>query len=227
MEKTTPSQAVTKLERQRKSEDKRLVKLTADPTCSKCKVTKTLDDFPAKGVDYWCRECRKNAAIAGYHRRRSVLNDGELAELKGKINKRQNARRAKAIAQMPPEMLAAYRARENKRNIEKRQKVKDTAFAAYGGYVCSCCGETQKMFLTVDHMNNDGAQHRREHKLTTGTKFYTWLIRNGYPDGFQILCMNCNWGKRMNNGVCPHVTEGVTTIPKGSRAKRLEAQRTP
>jgi hypothetical protein len=29
-------------------------------------------------------------------------------------------------------------------------------------------------------------------------------VRNGFPPGYQVLCMNCNHGKRMNNGVCPH-----------------------
>jgi hypothetical protein len=33
------------------------------------------------------------------------------------------------------------------------------------------------------------------------------LRRNNYPEGFQILCMNCQFGKRMNNGVCPHTSK--------------------
>jgi ABC-type uncharacterized transport system substrate-binding protein len=38
----------------------------------------------------------------------------------------------------------------------------------------------------------------------SATGFYKWLARNGYPSGFQILCMNCNHGKSRNGGVCPH-----------------------
>jgi hypothetical protein len=30
------------------------------------------------------------------------------------------------------------------------------------------------------------------------------IIKTGFPDGYQVLCMNCNWGKRMNKGICPH-----------------------
>ena len=26
----------------------------------------------------------------------------------------------------------------------------------------------------------------------------------GFPDGFQVLCMNCQVGRRDNGGVCPH-----------------------
>jgi hypothetical protein len=28
---------------------------------------------------------------------------------------------------------------------------------------------------------------------------------NGFPAGFQVLCFNCNQGRRLNHGVCPHV----------------------
>lgn len=33
-----------------------------------------------------------------------------------------------------------------------------------------------------------------------------WIIRNDFPDGFQVLCHNCNFakGKKGNNNMCPH-----------------------
>jgi len=58
-------------------------------------------------------------------------------------------------------------------------------------------------FLMIDHVNNDGAEHRREIGNGGGT-ICLWLIKNNFPEGFQILCANCNHGKRMNNGICPH-----------------------
>ena len=75
-------------------------------------------------------------------------------------------------------------------------------------------------FLTVDHVNGDGAAKRAMHR--TGNSFYRWIIRNGFPADFQVLCFNCNIGRAMNGGICPH-KEGSTTIPKGSTAKRPEA----
>jgi len=73
---------------------------------------------------------------------------------------------------------------------------------AYGG-VCKCCGESEPILLTIDHVYNDGKKHRQE-----GIKshsFYLWLRRHGYPqDRFQCLCFNCNMGKYRNGGVCPH-----------------------
>jgi hypothetical protein len=68
---------------------------------------------------------------------------------------------------------------------------------------CACCGESNIKFLTIDHINNDGNEMRKIHGV--GYKFLKWLEKMNYPDGFQILCMNCNWGKSQNNGVCPHV----------------------
>lgn len=74
-------------------------------------------------------------------------------------------------------------------------------FAAYGGK-CACCGEPHTDVLTIDHMNNDGAQHRRE--IGAGSALYSWLRKQGFPqDGFQLLCFNCNRA-RFYYGVCPH-----------------------
>ena len=69
------------------------------------------------------------------------------------------------------------------------------------GRRCACCGETQVVFLTVDHVNNDGAEHR---KTVHASAIYRWLLRSGFPPGFQILCFNCNCGKQRNGGTCPH-----------------------
>ena len=72
------------------------------------------------------------------------------------------------------------------------------------GRICNCCGETKLEFLTIDHINNDGAQHRRD--LGKGSSSYNvWLdiVRNNFPNNFQILCMNCNWSKG-KYGYCPH-----------------------
>ena len=80
-------------------------------------------------------------------------------------------------------------------------QLKDEVFAAYGGYICKCCGETEKTFLTIDHMDGGGTKHRKE--VGQGD-VYNWLKQNNYPVGFQVLCQNCNVGKYRNNGICPH-----------------------
>ena len=72
--------------------------------------------------------------------------------------------------------------------------------------LCVCCSEEHLDFLTIDHIDGGGYKHRKEIKAV-GNNFYTWLINNGFPDGYQVLCMNCNWSKRLNNGKCIHMIE--------------------
>lgn len=61
---------------------------------------------------------------------------------------------------------------------------------------CARCREMDGDVLTIDHINNDGGQHRRTLRRY-GMNFYRWLERNNYPDGYQTLCFNCNMKKRM------------------------------
>lgn len=83
--------------------------------------------------------------------------------------------------------------------------MKETVMNHYGGK-CACCGEGEIVFLTIDHVNNDGAAHRRQLRNRGqggGLWFYRWLIKHGYPASFQVLCLNCNLAKHVL-GVCPH-----------------------
>lgn len=91
-----------------------------------------------------------------------------------------------------------YKYKNKKRIRAKRQKKRKLVIEHYGGK-CVCCGEKRIEFLAIDHINNDGNEHRK--KLTT--KIFYWLIKNNYPDGFQILCHNCNSSKAYY-GYCPH-----------------------
>lgn len=90
--------------------------------------------------------------------------------------------------------------RERGRALQRYHELRHDAMIAYGGYVCACCGETEPNFLSLDHIENDGADHRRK----VGKAIWKWLRDNNYPEGFQVLCMNCNHGKARNNGICPH-----------------------
>lgn len=84
-------------------------------------------------------------------------------------------------------------------------KGKLLVFEHYGNQ-CACCGEGMLEFLSVDHTNNNGSEELWPNgNRITGVHLYRRLITAGFPMGYQLLCMNCNFGKRMNNGVCPHV----------------------
>jgi len=74
-------------------------------------------------------------------------------------------------------------------------------YAAYGNR-CKCCGETNELFLTLDHVNNDGHVDRKVG--LGGLPMYRKARIAGYPDIYQLLCFNCNCGRARNGGTCPH-----------------------
>ena len=89
-------------------------------------------------------------------------------------------------------------------NEKRRNKNKEWKKIVLDHYrtKCACCGETQEEFLTIDHINGNGLQHRKKYKLS-GSKIYRWLMRNNYPSGFRVLCYNCNCSLGLI-GYCPH-----------------------
>lgn len=64
-------------------------------------------------------------------------------------------------------------------------------------------------FLSLDHINGKG-----EHKREVRRRLYQWIKNNGFPEGFQVLCFNCNLGKS-GSGKCPHLKSGE--MPRSKR----------
>ena len=107
---------------------------------------------------------------------------------------------------------------QDKKKIFERIRInsadkKFTVLAVYsdGELKCACSNcyyhinDCPIEFLTIDHIHGHGNEHRKKMGFKGGSDFYRWLIKNNFPEGFQVLCMNCNWGKRINKeGVCPH-----------------------
>jgi hypothetical protein len=98
-----------------------------------------------------------------------------------------------------------YRQRAIDRMRIKREAIWRQITDHYGTR-CACCGESAPEFLSLDHADGSGAQHRRS--LYNGKKTKApevlWLdvLAQGCPDTFRILCHNCNWVSwRM---ICPH-----------------------
>lgn len=154
----------------------------------------TLDGF--NGI---CRGCKKAA-----RNRRNATN-------RPAVNKRQQLFRSKQpIATLEKARIRArewyeankFRARAN---VKARfLKARAEMLEAFGPY-CACCGEAEPVFLTIDHINNDGSVHRRELGGSASAIVFD-LQKRGFPKGeFQLLCYNCNCGKARNSGVCPHI----------------------
>ena len=67
-------------------------------------------------------------------------------------------------------------------------RLKTEVFSHYGGPECSLCPETRLGALAIDHINGGGKKH-----CQTINRLYLWLRRHNYPDGFRVLCANCNY----------------------------------
>ena len=61
---------------------------------------------------------------------------------------------------------------------------------------CQRCGIADLRVLSVDHIDGGGNAHKKREGTTN---IYYWLKRHGFPPGFQILCMNCQWIKKVEN----------------------------
>ena len=71
------------------------------------------------------------------------------------------------------------------------------------GNCCSCCGLSEISCLQIDHVNNDGAEHRKQ--LNGGDKIYRYILTHydTEKDRFQLLCANCHSSKTQL-GQCYH-----------------------
>ena len=85
--------------------------------------------------------------------------------------------------------------REERKRLAKqwRNKQKLAIFTHYtkGTMKCQCtkCDVTGINFLTLEHKNGGGTQHR---KRMAKTAIYKSIIDDNYPDEYTVLCWNCN-----------------------------------
>lgn len=135
-----------------------------------------------------CCRCGTNKSLLDFHKDKSKKL-GRTHACRACLNTSYNNRmRQRGGQKQNPVYNASWKA-------ARRKKVID----AYGG-LCACCGLDEYVFLAIDHINDDGAEHRR--KIGGSGALVTWIIKNNFPAGFQILCHNCNFAKF--HGGCPH-----------------------
>lgn len=93
------------------------------------------------------------------------------------------------------EKLGSDEVSRRNRYYNKRRKILVLTHYGNGKLACVKCGFSDIRALSIDHINGGGSEERIA-KIKRGTKFYSWLMKNNYPLGFQTLCMNCQWIKR-------------------------------
>lgn len=202
-----------------------------EKTCTRCGKSKPADieHFPWREkknrLDSWCRQCyRDNTNL--HH-----AKDPELKRQKDRDYRRSQGEAyyaRKRLRYQSRSLTARERAKIRARR--HNEKLKREAMDHYGGAICCCCGETEILMLSLDHIAGDGAAHRKSltgstHRMAGTT--HGWAKANGYPPIFQVLCMNCNWARHWNNGVCPHESrrQELTAIePASDEAGVLQPQ---
>lgn len=96
------------------------------------------------------------------------------------------------------------REQSRKNNRDRYTRLKLKFIAAYGGS-CTCCGESDPHFLTVEHKTPE-AKRRHVHpggRPLSGLNLLRRLEVEEYPEDVTCLCMNCNYA-RGHYGFCPH-----------------------
>lgn len=110
----------------------------------------------------------------------------QTAEEKAKYQRQQHRKRRLEN----PEL---YRKREQ---VQRRRiKIEILSYYSNGTPACAVCGEDRQECLSIDHIDGKGAKHRRDIGCS-GTPFYYWLKRKGFPEGYNVLCMNCQFVKK-------------------------------
>lgn len=116
--------------------------------CSKCESVKSLDDFgPDKrastGRQAQCKSCQRSYDLERY---RTDPNRNAKAKERSRngASRRYRANPGLALA----------------KSKEYRTRLKLEVLAHYGGK-CACCSVTESIWLTIDHVDGGGAEHRK------------------------------------------------------------------
>jgi len=172
--------------------------------CTRCKKEKSYNEFykckslAKKTEDSYIWECKDCCSERGkiYHQKHKHINY-ERSRKWAKENPERHAENQKKWRIKNKEKLLLQSKKWSK---VRYKKLKIELLNAYGNK-CSCCGGREPEFLTLEHINGDGAAHR---KKVGESNVYRDLKRRGWPkDEYTLLCMNCNFATRYGD-ICPH-----------------------
>lgn len=169
--------------------------------CRKCEQDKPLEEFECtnKEKGWYRRECK--TCVRDRVRRYSEESKQAIrSEVTGEYQQAYHLENRDKIISRVNEWVKNNPEKRRKNALAYYYRLQHEAIMAYGGYKCSWCGINEPLVLCLDHIENNGRDHRRQIGSTGGHKLYLWMKENGYPPGFQVLCMNCNHAKYRNGG---------------------------
>ena len=145
----------------------------------------------------YCRECEAGLLDDNWHKSLKDKNSKICKSChysKGMIWRCENRNRVNKSAS---KHYHKDPSKHNKAVHKARAKVRLDMIVEYGGE-CKNCEISDIDVLEIDHINNNGAEDRRNNLY--GYNLYRHLKKIGYPkDKYQLLCKNCNWKKHLAN----------------------------
>jgi hypothetical protein len=134
-----------------------------------------------------------------YRQQYYLANQDRLKEYAEEYRRTHKKQIARTISQWKQKNQRRYTMRERERQLS----IKLDVLSHYGPHgVLQCtwpgCEVTDIDMLSLDHVNNDGAEHRRNlfgKKQGNSGGLYGWVRSHEYPPEFQTLCMNHQWKK--------------------------------
>jgi hypothetical protein len=172
------------------------VSAVAEKRCTgPCGQVKDLGEF---GPEAGHRDGRKSRCRACLTAAANAARAANPEALRAREQRWRDAHRKQLRAKTRARERRRYAANpEPKREVARRGQGKLRAVVlAHYGRACACCGGTKR--LTIDHIEGNGTQHRAElfgRPQGVTWQFYRWLIREGFPGGYQTLCGPCNSSK--------------------------------
>lgn len=154
-------------------------------TCVGCNATKPADQFHWRDGSKTKRRTKCKECSRAYGRSYKKKDPERWKSY-------ERDRRKKQVAADPVGFRAAHAEYMRNRMRQKRQKV----IAHLGGRCCRC-GFDDWRALQVDHINGGGVAER---KLARSSDALWRLVLADKNGKYQLLCANCNWIKRYENG---------------------------
>ena len=96
------------------------------------------------------------------------------------------------------------------RNYRAEQRYRVLDYYSNGKLCCALCDEARLPCLSIDHIEGNGNAHRRSIGVKSGSSFYSWIEKNGFPTGFRVLCANCQSMSRY--ALRGYTTAGLTRV---------------
>ena len=152
--------------------------------CSTCQKKKKETEFYKNrynkdGLDWECKKCKLG------REKKEYAENPKVRERRKETAKRYNKANRGVIYE---------------RHNEKYREVVTKLFNLLGNK-CANCENTDKRVLQVDHINGDGAKHRKERNYAWW-KIYADMIKSveAGENKYQLLCANCNLVNAVEKG---------------------------